>query len=251
MPADSLLLAQVAVAANASSILNANITDKRVFISGAIPYGGPAVGTYVAGAFGMETTYGGIWQTASGGSPGTWVPRTPIVLQDSGHIGGTLNYFTAPPTGTLPSGYSTIEITLFVRSSAAAVADTIAMQFNGVASGGPYNSQLLSAFGTTSSGAQTLAANYLRVGDCAAASAPAAVFDEWHVRIPFFSNTTYAKGFSAYGGASTGFGSGGMYQESSYGIWNSSAAISYLTITPLTGGAVWLAGSRMLVRLLP
>jgi hypothetical protein len=72
------LLARVAVAANATSILNANITDLRTFcmprpraISTTL-VGPPTTGTAAAGDESIDK-WGALWRCVTGGTPGTWL----------------------------------------------------------------------------------------------------------------------------------------------------------------------------------
>jgi len=102
-PTNSLLLANVAVAAAASSIVNANITDKRVTIGlngsvnwnansvgpmrdlGSVNKWTPAGGPYQVGDMIFDYGYMGWWVCTVAGSPGTWKLSSAAYIRASVH----------------------------------------------------------------------------------------------------------------------------------------------------------------------
>jgi hypothetical protein len=138
----------VARAINGNTLVNANITDERIYatpvgaaIRGWKQVGPPVSGTYVAGQYGFDAA-NVLWFCSVAGTPGTWVPAASVRI--SRLTGAITN-----PLFTLPAGFNEWEI----RWSAIAAADTlVTLRFNAdnVASG--YFANGVQIDGTTVSG---------------------------------------------------------------------------------------------------
>lgn len=166
-------------------------------------------------------------------------------------LGSAANNFTI---SSIPAGFSSIDVKLFVRSTTAAGNDSVGIQFNGDTTTNHYNGQVsyTSGSGTgTAGGANIMGGTYMYSGDCAAANSPSGVFDTWHYVIPNYSDTSTGQTVVGTGMVTKAFTSGQLFTQASAGVWNQSGAVSSMVIFPTATSAQWAGFSRCIVTLFP
>jgi hypothetical protein len=138
--------------------------------------------------------------------------------------------------------WSHLRVVAYLRGSAALTASVVNMRLNND-SGANYSSQFLTSSGATTTSAEEVAQQSIRLGRCTANSGPANAFSTLTVDIGHYSQATNHKTVSADSGAREGTGAGGITIERNYGVWFATpAAINRITILPATGN--FKTGSR-------
>ena len=144
--------------------------------------------------------------------------------------------------GSIPSGYSVLQIHIMCRTDGATL-DTALVQFNSDTTAAHYFTQFVNAHSTTVGGFQnvgTLAGVTLQ---CNFASSAASSFSAGQITIPQYAATVNLKGMTWINELLSGaFSSGNQSNSSGSAIWNSTAAITSVTVVPNIG-TVFKTGS--------
>lgn len=145
---------------------------------------------------------------------------------------------------SISGSYSHLRLVICARSDRAAAGnDIIGMRFNND-SATNYSSEPITANNTSLAAAGEAAATGFQAGYAAAAAATANFFSGADIVIFDYANAARVKQFvSTSSGAST-TAVGAQIAFVSSGIWNSTAAVTRVTLYPKNGGTVWKAGSR-------
>lgn len=144
----------------------------------------------------------------------------------------------------ISGSYKHLRIVISVRSAKAATNDSAALRFNGD-SGNNYYNELRIATGTTNSASQQIGVDQL-YGECPAASAPANYFSADDVLIVDYASTSKVKSVLRKVAYVKALSSGNVVALDTHGHWNSTAAITQVTLAASTGNQL-KAGSRMTI----
>jgi len=140
----------------------------------------------------------------------------------------------------IPPNFNHLKIIGSGSVSDAAVAETIAIRFNGD-TGANYYYQYAQGNGATLTGGSSNA-SYVSVGVWPGASAAAHAKGTFEVLVPDYSYTSsYYKSYQAEGGFSA---SSGTFLLTSCGTWDNSAAINSVTLYDAGGGNL-VAGTQL------
>jgi hypothetical protein len=181
-PANSIVLANIAVAAAVTSIVNANITDKRTWLTGA---GGiivctsgtrPAAGTVGVGQVIYESDTTFIYRTDDAGT--SWT-KLPFKYTASQVFGGSAAVATF---SGIPTNLKKLSLRFTARCDVASAFQSISIRVNND-SGANYNYQVLQGSGATATSSSAAAATSGFLGLIPAASATAGQFGGGSVEI--------------------------------------------------------------------
>lgn len=259
-PANAMVLAQVAVAANASSITNGNITDKRTFVQQSVFPG-------VTGVTFFDST--GALQNLAIADSGLVTLRNALKLPPSQN--GTVaasSYGSVPvkiaevnlgaPAASLaftsiPSGFRNLHLMATLRADNASTFNQGLLRLNNDSTSGHYAWQLLKATGTAaptaneSGAAAQSAINQLFVpGANALANCPST----HKLFIPNYAGTTFFKMVRLIDGyfVGTAFNTTGQLEEHEIlGIWNQTTAVNEIDMIP-GSSANYVVGSTVTVQ---
>ena len=185
---------------------------------------------------------------ASGSWPGSCVPL-------GGGGGGALTQIAlttlASPAATvtfsaIPGTYSNLVLKMQARCSASSSDTGVYLQFN-ADTGSNYARQYFLASGGSTGQGQDTGRTYTIVGDipCANASANQATSNVFE--IPFYAATTFTKNvLGTSGGETAGTGQGGLREFWMTGLWDSTAAITQITVG-LDNGSNFVTGSKFVL----
>lgn len=169
-----------------------------------------------------------------------WVPSSKLIY-DSVDLGITLP-IASLTTSTIPQTYKHLMVVYTARSSAAVVADSLAMRWNGISTAGYYD-QFMQGSSTTVNGGSAQAATAIRIGTGAGASAGAPNAGSGVVFIPSYKDTTFYHFYTALSGYMDGTVAGNLGIQAFFGAYAAGTAISSLTFLFPSGGNI-VAGSR-------
>ena len=160
-------------------------------------------------------------------------------------LGSAVSSVTIPASGSIPSGWSTVEIDLFLRSTTVANYDQLNVQFNGNTTGTAYGSLSMSGNGTSAISGSTLAAAAGAVSNIPAANVTANVYGSARIVIPNYGASGPLSWTAFWGllGVSSFVGTNA-------GFWANNGPLTSILFTTQSG-ANFIAGSRIVVRLLP
>lgn len=166
-------------------------------------------------------------------------------------LGSTASSITIPASGSIPSGWSSLEVDIYSRSNTAANVDTLAVRVNGDTSSTNYNSEFIVGNGNASPGSnQFLATSSWSAAYMAGNTTSAGVFTPCR----FVMQNYTVSGplvFTALGGSpNPGFSTGNLFMVASFGIWNSTGPLTSIQFFPQGGGS-FVSGTRIVARLLP
>lgn len=211
---------------------------------GATTSGAPGSGTFAVGDVVVDRT-GSLWTCYAAGSPGSFI-------RSDGFLGNTtFGIATASWTSpTIPAGWSTIEIDLFLRGDTAATGTAVQVQANGD-TGTNYDYELLSYQGTgntTVSGVEGHGVAFMRLVDMPAATGPAKSFAGARITVPNYVDATHDKVFFAQTAIALVYSAGNAFVYGASGWWHgTSAALTSIKLTPAAGS--FAAGSSFTTRL--
>ena len=152
---------------------------------------------------------------------------------------------TIPASGSLPAGWSAIELDLFLRSTTAGTADNVVVQFNGNTTGTAYSNINIIGSGSAASSNSSSGTNTGGVGVMPGNTATANVFSSSRTVIPNYGASGPLSYVTFYGAMS-----GANSVGTNAGIWTNSGPLTTILLSP-SSGANFAAGSRFVLRLLP
>jgi hypothetical protein len=242
-PANSIVLANVAIAAAVSSIVNANITDKRVWLAGA---GGvmvctsgtrPASGTVGVGQLIYESDTTKIYRTDDGGA--TWSELSAPYIARQTVTGSSVASVTF---SGIPTTLRRLSIYWTARGDQAVVNADVRMQINGDTAAHYHHGWVQGNLAGAPAGNFGNAATYGRIGYYAGASALASLFASGVVHLSGWDSPH--AGFLGFNGQSQVMGTPGTVQltDTFGGVYVTAGPYTSITISP-TAASNWVVGS--------
>ena len=250
-PANSLTLANVAVGAAVSSIVNANITAQHVYLAAA---GGvinsrtvaarPVTAEIDAGQFVWSEDVGrmDLWD---GAAYQQIYPSTGLVKLAENILGSPAGSVTF---SSIPSTYRSLRLDTVNRGDTAADVIGVRIRFNGDNTT-IYDSEQMTGVGNVSQSFESLSQGGADVGETPAANANAGQGAYAVITIPFYSGTTFWKGLISnhllqY--QTTGTAQSSRFLTKQWSArWRSTAAINSIVIFPTAGS--FIAGSSFVL----
>jgi hypothetical protein len=237
-PANSVTLAHVAVAAGVTSIVNANITDKRPFaaaLGGVIPCTNATRPTNIPASQLIYETDTDFWyyQNASA----AWTNLVSMVKINENILGSGAASVTF---SSIPQTYRTLELHVMARSDTAADFASTRLRFNSD-SGTNYDSQHTGATGSSSSFFEQLSQTVGDIGECSAANNLSSQASMMVVKIPFYRQTTFWKEYISnhiLSYQNSGGQASRLKSAQWTGRWRSTAAITSVQILPSAGNFI-------------
>lgn len=174
-------------------------------------------------------------------APGTtsWDYHTLVKLAEVSGTGssGILTFSAIPAT------FGELLVTVWGRSSAAVAASTLMLSLNGNTTPADYDYQYMRAAGTALEGAESVgAAAFIFCGFMPGASSTASLHSAAKIWLPEYANTGAFKTVIAHAAGQSNLVAGGLYVWQASGTFESTAAISSVTLTLGTGN--WTTASR-------
>lgn len=235
-PANALILAQIAVGAGVTSIVNANITDRRFYLT--------AVGGITPVASQTER------DALSGQYSGLPVWRTD---RESFEVKGASawNEFRAPKiaenilvgaTGTvtfssIPTTFRHLQLWVAARGDAVAGFVEMRLRFNGD-TGANYDAEMIAGNAGTAAAAESIAATSMQVGEFAGSTAAAGSCGIYVINIPWYGSTVFHKMVSTSHGLTIGTATTAVHSKHWAGRWRSTAAINSVSVIALSGNFI-------------
>jgi hypothetical protein len=224
---------------------NASLTQ----FAGTVAAGPPTSGTFITGAVVYDTAYLGQWLCTSGGTPGTWIPITRMLLATNTPTTNTTAF------GSIPQGFTHLVIEYNARTSnAGANIDYITMQLNGDST----SSYSWRAFGARQT---SLAApvsfldgstglnTSMNCGMVWTSKLSNAASGRGVIELPYYTDTSFWKEMLFR--SSAGDGTNDALTVSGGGMRNSTPAAAITSITILTAAGNFLTGSTFKLYGLP
>jgi hypothetical protein len=184
----------------------------------------------------LLTTFAGDALNTYGFSRGASTP-TGFELISSSFISSTTSSITF---SAIPANYTHLQLRIVARNTAAVSSSNTTLRFNGNTSG-TYGYQSFRGAGATLSSPNS--GSYqtsLWIGDSPGASSAASTYSFLIADILDYANTNKLKTVKTFGG------NAGYLDVSIFnGIWNSTAAISSITVGDIIGSTSFAAGSRI------
>lgn len=237
-PANSIIIAQIAVGAAVTSIVNANITDQRFYMAAA----GGVINARTVATMPTSAEIGAgqkVW-TMDAGKLWIWdgTAYSQIYPGLNKINESVLSGTTASVTfSSIPSTFTALQLHIQARSDTVALITNLLIRFNSD-SGANYDSQ--SAYGQTIStgAAETVAGTALSIPEVSAASAPANHPGTLILTIPRYAGTTWVKILDGTSTSAFTTSAGGLVTRKVSGRWRSTAAITSITLLPAAGSFI-------------
>lgn len=212
------------------------------FVGGTVA-GAPVAGTFAVGDM-VVSQAGQILICTVAGSPGTWVAVAGgAMAQIADSTRGTDGTFDF--TG-IAGTYNHLQVICYLRSDRANTTDSLAITFNNDTGANYYDQQVIGTSTTAAAAAET-AQTSLNGGDITGNNATANLFSSVILWIPNYANTSGLKAAVWQAGTNRGTAAGDLVAEAWGGWYNSTSAISRITLKPRGGGTNFKTGSRVTV----
>lgn len=140
--------------------------------------------------------------------------------------------------------YAHLRVVVYARGDTAAASVTTLLRFNNDASA-IYDWQTTQANNATLTATASIGATSVQLGQCAAGTATANIFDAGEIVIPHYAGTTNQKSATALSGFKGAATLGAFGSQTTVGWWRSVAAINRVTVFPSAGNFV--AGTRLTI----
>ena len=173
------------------------------------------------------------WATAAGGSGAMTLLHT-LTLGSAGTF----------DQSSISGSYNDLLLVLIARSSTTGVNDTPLLRFNND-SAANYLSQILQGTGSAASAYNLGSATSIQLQPCNGGGGTAGFFTVYSITIPGYASTTWKKLLTAQVNYATGVASGNMIMVANGGVWNSTAAITRVTITVTATPFTYVTGSQL------
>jgi hypothetical protein len=146
----------------------------------------------------------------------------------------------------IPSNYKRLRLVTSLRTTAAATFDTVAVAVNGDTTDANYRAESTHANATTNTAAQSIGAAGARAQFFASgATSTAGDFADATVDVPNYSRTDRTKNLLVENQGLLARTSGGFFVRRVLLAWLSTAAVDRLTLSPGTGGVLFVEGSTV------
>ncbi len=248
-PVDSIVLAQVAVATNAATIVNANITDLRPFAAG---LGGvitsltdalrPSPSLIPAGSLVYSNAAGKLYLLNGSAA---YDQVYPGFFKIGAQVLGS-----ATPSVTfsgIPQNYTSLLLHVVARGDAAIAFASSGIRFNGDTAGN-YDNEQVGGAGAVASAFEGLNVTSATIGEVAAASTVAGSCSMFSIAIPFYTQTSFWKPLTVQHmlmAQTSGGQAGQLFSKQWATRWRSTAAITSLSVVIFSGNFV--AGSSFVL----
>jgi hypothetical protein len=238
-PDNAITIAQIAVGAAVSSIVNANITDTRFYVAAV---GGvinarteatrPASTEIVEGqhVWTMDGNKLWIWDGSAYNQqfPQGFTKINEFIL---GSPAASITF------SSIPSTYRSLMLSVVGRSDVAVASIAVSMRMNGD-TGANYDNQEVRGNAATASAAEFINSTGVIIGHFAGASATAGAPGGCTINIPIYGGTAFWKHATSNNFLSNGTGTGTNFSIIHSGRWRNTAAITSLTIIPASGNLI-------------
>jgi len=241
-PANSITVAQVAVAANDTAITNGEITDTRIYMAA---LGGqirarsdatrPGSTEISAGqrVWSMDVGREYIWD---GAAYNQVYPAGFAKINESVLVGTTASVTFS----SIPATYRNLRLYVLCRSDTAGVQTNLFMQFNGDTAAN-YDYQEMAGQQAATAAVESLAQIGIPMREMPAAGTTASHPAIFTIDIPWYASTTFLKLSINQSSWSNGTATGSLVTRNAMGRWRSSAAITSIRLVP--GAGSFIAGS--------
>lgn len=235
-PDNSITIAQIAVGAAVTSIVNANITDTRFYMA--------AVGgvinarTEASRPASSEINEGQQVWTMDGNKLWLWdgsaytqtFPQGLTKISEN-ILGGSSATITF---SSIPATYRALQLHCTIRGTAALTFTSLGMQFNGD-TGANYDVEQIFGTAATIAASEGINTTSMSIGEMTANSASAGAASTHIIDIPLYAGTSFWKNATTKHVLNTGTGTGTIYSKLWTGRWRNTAAITSIVLTPGSG----------------
>lgn len=235
-PANSIILAQIAVGAGVTSIVNANITDRRFYLAatgGITPVASQTERDALAGQFSGLPVWRADRESLEIKGASAWNEfRAPKIAEN------VLVAATGSVTfSSIPTTFRTLQLVAVVRGDAAASFVEMRLRFNGDTASN-YDSQQVAGNASTTAAFESIGATSSQVGEFAAATAAAGSCGIYTITIPWYNNTLFHKMYTSSHGLSLATSTTGVHSKHWAGRWRSTSAVNSITLLALSGNFI-------------
>lgn len=144
---------------------------------------------------------------------------------------------------SIVGSYAHLLIVIYARSDTVTVANGVAVRFNGDTSG-DYDYQYMQGQAAAVTAVESFTNSLALVGHMPGSSAAANLFNAGLVFIPHYAGSSNNKAFVAISGTKAGTSTTNLRNTLSGGSWRSNAAITQVTLVPVSAGN-FIAGTRV------
>lgn len=238
-PANSITLAQIAVGAAVTSIVNADITDQRFYLAAA---GGVINARTDATRPGSTViTEGQLVWTMDNNRLTVWDGSAYQQLYPGGYDKISENVLGSAAASvtfsSIPSTYRNLHLAIICRGDTAATFATMNLRFNSD-TGANYATEAIFGQASAAGATESLAQTSMPMPDFAAASAPANHPGIYNITIPWYTSTAFIKLVHTQSTISFGTATNQFTTRSMSGRWASTSAITSITLTPSAGNFI-------------
>lgn len=237
-PANSITVAQIAVGAAVTSIVNANITDVRDYcasLGGVINSRNLAAAPTSAQIVEGQMVWSNIGNTMYVWDGSAYNQMYPGYQKISETIASGA---TATVTfSSIPSTFRNLRILVTCRSDAAVLATPLNMRFNSD-TGANYHYQTMAAQQAALSAAEGVNQTSLGIREMTGASAAASHPASFTIDVPWYGGTTFFKNALAQATWNNGTATGAITIWNTGGHWRNTGAITSITLLPGSGNFI-------------
>lgn len=176
---------------------------------------------------------------SDGSNHPAWTAGGWHVIGDLTAAGGVTPNFNF---ASIPQNFKHLKVILHGRGDGAGTMGFSSLRING--STGGYYWQRQQASATSVSAAEALADGVGVIGFCPGAAATAGLAVVTEILLPDYTNTVFNKVWSSTSGGTSAAGTGTIFTGQFSGVNNSAAALTQLTLYPISAAGNWLNGSR-------
>jgi hypothetical protein len=234
-PANALILAQIAVGAGVTSIVNANITDMRDYFAAA---GGvinvrnlsvaPSTTLIASGQLLWSMAGASLHVHSAGVNNQIYPGYNKIAESILGSPAASVTF------SSIPSTWRHLELVISARGDTAATLTAMSLRFN-ADSGANYDAQQLAGNAAITAAGEFINPTSAQIGECAANTASAGAAGIATVFIPFYAGTAFWKLFTSSHQLRNGTGTTTIHTKHWAGTWRNTAAITSVQILPGAG----------------
>jgi hypothetical protein len=235
-PANAIILAQIAVGAGVTSIVNANITDRRFYLAatgGLTPVASQTERDALAGVYSGLPVWRSDRESLEIRGASAWNEfRAPKIAENI--LGSAASSVTF---SSIPTTFRHLQLWIMSRGDAAASFVEVRLRFNGD-TGANYDSEQITGNAGTATAFESIAATSIQVGEAAAATASSGSCGMSVINIPWYNNTTFHKMITSSHGLSVGTATTAMHSKHWSGRWRNTGGITSITLLASSGNFI-------------